>query len=341
MARTVKRPSRASVQPGPDFICIGAQKAGTQWLYDQVQHHADFWMPPIKEFHYFDRRSARGERAERLWRKAQADLEATNRERAAHSDREMGARDVAFLEAYVRLTKGHRAGLFSRVAMAGSTVATRILPGYADIHRRRVWPALQAGRRKDFRRYSELFARKGISLSGDVTPGYSILGAPTVRAITQAFPDLKIVLLVRDPVERFWSAVAMHVRNRRGLWPETRQDLERLLGRPDYFNRSYQTQIVARWQPSVPKENFGVFLFDDLLADAAGFRRRVLAFLGGDPDKPSGSLPPGFNRKERGLKRPLPPEFRRILGQLFAEELLASARVFGGAATEWPVKYGL
>jgi hypothetical protein len=40
---------------GPDFICIGMPKAGTGWLYDQLSHHADFWMPPIKELHYLDR----------------------------------------------------------------------------------------------------------------------------------------------------------------------------------------------------------------------------------------------------------------------------------------------
>src|SRR5689334_16087334 len=38
----------------PDFLCIGAQKAGTSWLYQQLEPHPDFWMPPVKELHYFD-----------------------------------------------------------------------------------------------------------------------------------------------------------------------------------------------------------------------------------------------------------------------------------------------
>ena len=38
----------------PDFLCVGAQKAGTSWLYRQLESHPDFWMPPIKELHYFD-----------------------------------------------------------------------------------------------------------------------------------------------------------------------------------------------------------------------------------------------------------------------------------------------
>jgi hypothetical protein len=38
----------------PDFLCVGAQKGGTSWLYRQLEPHPDFWMPPAKELHYFN-----------------------------------------------------------------------------------------------------------------------------------------------------------------------------------------------------------------------------------------------------------------------------------------------
>jgi hypothetical protein len=38
----------------PDFICIGAQKAGTTWLYVTLGRRPDIWFPPFKEFHFFD-----------------------------------------------------------------------------------------------------------------------------------------------------------------------------------------------------------------------------------------------------------------------------------------------
>ncbi len=41
-------------QTKPNFLCIGAQKAGTTWLYNILRHHPDIWMPPMKEIHYFD-----------------------------------------------------------------------------------------------------------------------------------------------------------------------------------------------------------------------------------------------------------------------------------------------
>jgi len=41
----------------PDFMCVGAHKSGTTWLYRQLDSHPDFWMPPVKELHYFDQLS--------------------------------------------------------------------------------------------------------------------------------------------------------------------------------------------------------------------------------------------------------------------------------------------
>src|SRR3712207_3654799 len=39
----------------PDFIGIGAQKAGTTWLYHNLRTHPQIWIPR-KEVHYFDQK---------------------------------------------------------------------------------------------------------------------------------------------------------------------------------------------------------------------------------------------------------------------------------------------
>lgn len=44
-----------STRIGPDFVCIGAQKGGTTWLYENLSKHPEVWMPPVKEIHYFNR----------------------------------------------------------------------------------------------------------------------------------------------------------------------------------------------------------------------------------------------------------------------------------------------
>jgi len=38
----------------PDAICIGAQKAGTSWLFEMMADRPDVWTSPLKELHFFD-----------------------------------------------------------------------------------------------------------------------------------------------------------------------------------------------------------------------------------------------------------------------------------------------
>ncbi|HET8573280.1 MAG TPA: sulfotransferase domain-containing protein [Edaphocola sp.] len=39
----------------PNFLCVGAQKAGTTTLHDILKQHPDIYLPKIKESHFFDR----------------------------------------------------------------------------------------------------------------------------------------------------------------------------------------------------------------------------------------------------------------------------------------------
>ncbi len=45
---------QTSCQKKPNFLCIGAQKAGTTWLHYNLKAHPEIWLPPVKEIHYFD-----------------------------------------------------------------------------------------------------------------------------------------------------------------------------------------------------------------------------------------------------------------------------------------------
>ena len=38
----------------PDFLGIGAQKAGSTWLHTNLKAHPGIWLPPVKEIHYFN-----------------------------------------------------------------------------------------------------------------------------------------------------------------------------------------------------------------------------------------------------------------------------------------------
>jgi hypothetical protein len=46
-----------TIAHGPSFVCIGAARAGTTWLWENLQRHPEFWVPPVKELHWFDTRN--------------------------------------------------------------------------------------------------------------------------------------------------------------------------------------------------------------------------------------------------------------------------------------------
>ena len=149
-----------------------------------------------------------------------------------------------------------------------------------------------------------------------------------------------MLYLARDPVERLWSHLLMTARYGRTIDRITPERAMKFAARPMVQLRCTNTEVVRRWRRHVPEERFGLFFFDDLRRDPAGLRRQILLFLGGDPDEPSGTLPADFNRKEKDRKLPLSDELRAALAAHFADELKTSATELGGAAADWPGKYG-
>ena len=51
----------SAARPLPDFLILGAQKAGTTALYSYLRRHPSITGPSWKEVSYFDRHYARGE----------------------------------------------------------------------------------------------------------------------------------------------------------------------------------------------------------------------------------------------------------------------------------------
>ena len=284
---------------GPDFLCVGAQKAGTGWLYDQLRNHPDFWLPPMKELHYFDRIApASGSYPNRSLPLARPEQDRF--EIARHRARDEA--DRQFLERFEQLRQ--------------KTVI-------------------------DFHCYSQLFESKGNLITGDITPGYSILDNAMVTLIGEQFPELKVIFLARDPVERAWSQISMYIR-RELIEPFDPDELDRIdeqLHRPEITLRSYPSQIVRRWRQHIGPGRFRVFFFDDLKRDPANLRNTIITFLGGDPQKPSGDLAAGHNPKAEKAKLTLTPAARAHLANFFQEELRACATELGGPAVEWPNRY--
>jgi len=204
--------------------------------------------------------------------------------------------------------------------------------------------AALGGQPMDIRHYATMFGMKDGRLTGDVTPAYVTLSENTIEQIATHLPQAKILLLVRDPVSRVWSGISKADRAGnfdRSLLDDPERFRTVVLENPRKLEKRSPTRPIERWARTAPKVQFRHFIFDDLVRRPDWLRREILTYLGADPEKPSGTLAAGYNRKASRAKLDLTPPIQAVLVEHFRDELHACAKVFGGAAEEWPVRYGL
>lgn len=76
------------------------------------------------------------------------------------------------------------------------------------------WPSLY------YRYFARLLGKPGTTLAGDITPSYCFLSAGDLAEIRERFETLgirlRIIFLMRDPVDRCWSAARMNASRGRG-----------------------------------------------------------------------------------------------------------------------------
>src|SRR6266403_1715414 len=201
---------------------------------------------------------------------------------------------------------------------------------------------LSAKQHMDLKRYAQLFEPKASLLSGDISPNYSTLNDGVIRRVIGYFPNLKVIFLARDPVERMWSHLSMEVRYHQieAFDVTDIDEVNRNVLRRGMLLRSYPSAVVARWKCYVHPDQFRIYFFDDLQRNPTERRRSVLDFLGADPDKPASRVPADYNSWARMEKLLLTDKVRSHLAQFFKKELKTCAALLGGPARDWPARYG-
>lgn len=167
--------------------------------------------------------------------------------------------------------------------------------------------------------------RRGRPLSGEATPYY--LFHPLVpERVRAAVPGVRLISLLRDPVERAYSHHAHETRLgfeelpfREAVEAEGRRlagEEERLRRDPSYRSHAhrhhsylargvYVDQLLA-WRRYFPAEQMLVLGSEALFEDPAGTLQKVLAFLGLE-DPPALALP---ERNKGSYAAPLDPALR-------------------------------
>lgn len=188
--------------------------------------------------------------------------------------------------------------------------------------------------------YVRLFEPKAGLLTGDITPGYARLEVPVIESLYARLPHLKVVLSVRDPVQRLWSHMSHHWRKER-ITASQAQDpkfVSWFLDQDSMRSCSYPSRIFENWRSILPPDRILVIQFDRLQSNPREVLEELLTFLGAG-GKEHSYMRADYDGKKDQQRLKLSDEVCSMLVERFADEFTRCADLFGGASLDWSKRY--
>lgn len=266
----------------PDFMVVGPFRTGTTWLYSQLCRTPGFSMPPYKElsfFYYADRRNYLKDMTRRLangtWKEDMPPVQLTPKMKE-------------------QIWADYRLNLNKNISLATENTGPLWANYYKWMPRQLNWFSLFL--------YTRLFNQS--QLTGDISPAYFALSADAIGIIKKFFPQLKVIFILRDPVEREWSAIRMNYFDMEG---------KSSFSEEKYFQHqqpgSDYISAITNWEKYFDKDHILYLFFDDLVKQPEKFISNFLQFI-----KPgAGAVAVEKEKEKPGAAIEIDPALRRRL----------------------------
>lgn len=151
----------------------------------------------------------------------------------------------------------------------------------ADRPGERLWPSSERNvfPVRDLEGYRELFSNvKGYRAAGEASPLYLESRLAPAR-IRETVPDVRLIVTLRDPVERAYSGFKMKVQN--GF--ETRSVSDAFSLEEHRVQAGFYHRMLKRYFDLFPREQIMVLIFEEWRSDMVGCLSKVFEFIDVDP----------------------------------------------------------
>ena len=136
----------------------------------------------------------------------------------------------------------------------------------------------------DDRWYASLFEfRQGRRFAGEATPEYALIGAEGFAHMKRLAPGMRLLYVLRNPVERAWSQLLHHCR-REGLRPD-RQDPDQLIARsraPVFAAHGDYISVLDALDQAFHPDQVRIDFFEQIHADRDSALEQICSFIGLD-----------------------------------------------------------
>jgi hypothetical protein len=236
------------------FICIGAQKAGTTWLHEALSNYEDLALPHIKELHYFDvkwlPRQLNPYKIRKVWTK---ELKAISQNIADTLQNAMvnniKNNEISTIFSDNFLEKYELSKRCDRVINLANVLSIKNDEDYLNY-------MMKIGKNK--------------SVLGEITPAYSMLPYDGFLNIKNIFPNVKIIFIMRDPIDRFISQMKFVNKQRKTKGKDgidIKEEYLSMLKDDKFLKRANYQDILYKIEQVFLKENILLLFYEDLLGN--------------------------------------------------------------------------
>ncbi len=231
-----------------NFLGIGAQKAGTTWLYEQLRHHPQLAFPLGKEAHFWNR-----------------------------------PHDVNAVASYLN-------------HFASAT-----------------------------------------AIAGEITPAYGMLPLETIQEIHGQAPQLQLIYLIRNPIDRAWSSALMALQRAEMTIDEASDQwfTDHFQSAGSMKRGDYQS-CLRTWRAVFPANQLLVLRFEHIKSEPESLLNRCFQHLGVAPQTPEQLRQQGCREIVfAGPGHRLRPTLKPVLLALYKDRIQQLARYLNMDLSLW------
>ena len=176
----------------PDFLGIGAAKAGTTWMYENLRLHPEIFVSTPKELNYFNQNF-----------------------------------------------------------------------------------------NKSLRSYTNYFKAGSNKVKGDITPGYATLSKNRIRFIKKVMPEVKLILIMRNPIEQQWAHAYHDLVKVCNVDVDdvSNEEFKEYFHKSAFFIRGGYSGLLDRWLSIFSADQFHIGYYDDIKYRPQEFLNSVFEFI--------------------------------------------------------------
>jgi hypothetical protein len=180
--------------------------------------------------------------------------------------------------------------------------------------------------KKVWQKYREFYR----PIRGEATACYAVLEPEIIQELVMLKPDLKIILMIRNPIDRAWSHARQFYIKQKGkqLSEVPEEELDRFFLSKYLLEAGQYTKIIEKWTMFLQKNNLFIGFFDSIVSFPETLLVELFDFLSISKDpKYIGQL---ARQKINAVESVnMPEKYREMLKKLFSDELERLQHDFG------------